>query len=158
MAEPFVRAIVKGGRELRTELTRMDARVEVATVAGLKAMQAAAKRNIRSKMRGRARWDHRGASDRTGDAVDLYLSPHHSTRTGGPGKLTGELYRGVGAVKRPKKRGSTWVGGVGVGGRVTNLYKRQVEGKFPFVAPGVKKTEAEAGPIWSKAWGKAIKR
>lgn len=158
MPSEGVRTVIHGVKEIRAALDKIDARAEVATVAGLKAMQNNAKRNIKSRMRGRARWDRRGDSQRTGVAVDLNLSPHHVNRAGGPGKLTGSLARGVGGIRRPKKRGPEWVGGVGVGGQVTNLYKRQVEGAFPYIAPGVKRTVEQAPEIWAKAWGKAINR
>ncbi len=146
---------VRGVAEVRTALHAMDVRVDVATVAALKAMQNAAKRNIKSRMRGKPRWNHRGTG-RTGPAITV-AGATHSPRSGGPGKLTGHLAAGVGGVRRPKPRGlGVWAGGVGIGGNAQNLYKRQTEAKFPAVKPGVEKAIAEGEPIWAKAWDKAI--
>lgn len=152
------RVVVRGARKVISELHLMDARVDAATVAALKKMQAEAKKNIRSQMRGRPRWDHRGASSRTGEAVDLNLSPHHQPRSGGPGRLTGMLSRHVGGKRHIDKRGAEWVGGVGAGGGVTNLYRARVEARYPYVEPGVKATERKAKEIWPLAWERALRR
>lgn len=146
---------IYGLRELEAGLDRMERDIDRGTVAALKATQNLAKRSIRSGMRGRPRWDHRGASSRTGDAVSLNLTPHHSARSGGPGRLTGTLYRGVGGVRKPRKTLQGFEGGVGVGGGVRNLYKKRTEGKFPYVKPGVDKVERQFPDIWMKAWNKA---
>ncbi len=147
---------IKGVAEFKAAMHQIDVRVDAATVAGLKAMQNAAKRNIKARMRGKPRWSHRGTG-RTGPAVDV--GGGNSPRTGGPGKLTGHLAKGVGGVKRPRSRGpGVYAGGVGSGGQAQNLYKRRVEQKYPYVAPGVGKTLAEAEGIWAAAWGKAIHR
>jgi hypothetical protein len=152
-----VGSVVKGGAEVRSALVAMDLRVDVATVAGIKALQNDAKKNVRSRMRGRPRWDRRGTSPRTGVAVNLGLSPHHVTKSGGPGKLTGTLARAVGGKRRIEKRGVEWVGGVGVGGiNVTNLYRKQVEARYPYLEPGVKKTEGKAQVLVEAAWAKAV--
>lgn len=154
-----VRVLVRGGSEVRKALTAMDLRVDAATVAALKAMQKEAKKNIRSRMRGRPRWDHRGASARTGESVDLNLSPHHVEKSGGPGRLTGMLSRHVGGLRRVKKRGPAWVGGVGVGGGVTTLYRGKVEERYPFFKPGVEKTEEKAAAdLWAAEYEKALRR
>lgn len=154
----MVRTVVRGGAKVKHELQRMDVRVDAATLAALKAMQREAKKNIRSRMRGRPRWDHRGASERTGEDVSLNLSPHHVTRSGGPGRLTGQLYRHVGGIRRPRRVGREFHGGVGVGGGVTNLYKHDVEERYPFIAPGVKATEKKAAELWPKFWDRAVHR
>jgi hypothetical protein len=81
-----ITAIVRGTKEVRTALTRMDREIDLATVRALKATQALAKKSIRSGMRGRPRWDHRGKSSRTGPTVSLDLTPHHvGPRAAGPG-------------------------------------------------------------------------
>lgn len=148
---------VEGWREVQHALDRMSREIDVGTVAALKASQNLAKKTIRSGMRGRPRWDHRGASPRTGEAVNLNLNPHHVAKGGGPGRLTGKLYRGVGGVRKPKKTAEGYQGGVGVGGGVRNLYKKRIEGKYPYVAPGIKKAEPKMPEIWEKAWGKATR-
>lgn len=154
MADVAIRVV--GLRELEAALDKMSHDVDKATIAALKATQSLAKKAIRSNIRGRPRWDHRGASSRTGDAVNLNLSPHHTSRGGGPGRLTGTLRRGVGGVRRPRRTLQGFQGGVGVGGGVRNLYKKRNEGKFPYFEPGVRKVEPEMSRVFLQTWGKAV--
>lgn len=165
MPDPIsgVKAIVRGITPNMAELDAMVARTQVATLAAMKASQNAAKAQVKSGMRGRPRWDKRGKIGRNGGvpAVNLNLSPHHVTKSGGPGSLTGTLRRSVGAVKRPKRKGLyTYSGGVGTYGpdSATNLYRFRIEGQYPYVRPGVKKAEAKMAVVWEKAWGKAINK
>lgn len=147
---------VRGTKEVRTALTRLDREIDLATVRALKATQALAKKSIRSGLRGRPRWDHRGKSSRTGPTVSLDLTPHHVSKGGGPGRLTGTLSRGVGGVRRPKPLpGGGFQGGVGVGGGVRNLYKKRLEGKYPYVQPGVRKAEPKMAAVWQTNWRRA---
>ena len=150
---------IEGVPELRAALDTMSKRIDVATVAALKASQNLAKKNIRSKMRGRPRWDQRGRSRVYSQSVNLNLSPHHVSKGGGPGKFTGHLSRAVGSVKRPKKVPGGYSGGVGVGGprSSTNLYRGRTEEKFPYFKPGVKSSEKSMEAIWTKAWDKSIR-
>jgi hypothetical protein len=149
---------VKGVREAEASLTRMNREIDLATLKALKATQALAKKSIRSGLRGRPRWDHRGASSRTGDAVKLDLTPHHVTKSGGPGRLTGELSKGVGGVRRPKPLpGGGFQGGVGVGKGVRNLYKKRLEAQYPYFRPGLRKAEPKMTAVWNAAWAKATR-
>lgn len=149
---------VRGVRETEAALVAMDRRIDVATLRSLKATQQLAKTAIRSGMRGRPRWDHRGKSGRTGPAVLLHLTPAHSTKGGGPGKLTGTLARGVGGVRKPKPLpGGGFQGGVGVGGGVRNLYKKRIEGQYPYVRPGIRKAEPKMAAVWTRGWERAIR-
>lgn len=149
---------VRGVREAQTALQAMDKRIDLATLKALKASQQLAKRTVRSGLRGRPRWDHRGASARTGAAVNLNLSPHHVSKSGGPGRLTGTLSRGVGGVRRPKPLpGGGFAGGVGVGGGVRNLYKKRLEAQYPYFRPGLRKAEPKITAIWNAAWAKATR-
>ncbi|MGW1892148.1 hypothetical protein ACWCP6_18090 [Streptomyces sp. NPDC002004] len=157
MAEGIT-VVVRGTKRVEADLTRMSKQVDVATLRALKATQALAKKSIRSGMRGRPRWDHRGASPRTGPAVSLNLSPHHTTKGGGPGRLTGKLVRGVGGVRKPKPLpGGGFQGGVGVGGGVRNLYKKKIEGEYPYVRPGIRKAEPKMAAVWQLHWGRAMR-
>ncbi|MFF1702610.1 hypothetical protein [Streptomyces sp. NPDC058252] len=157
MAEGIT-VVVRGTREVQAALVRMDREIDLATIRALKATQALAKKSIRSGMRGRPRWDHRGKSARTGPTVSLHLSPHRVTKSGGPGRLTGKLVRGVGGVRRPKPLpGGGFAGGVGVGGGVRNLYKKRQEAKYPYVRPGLRKAEPKMGAVWATAWGRATR-
>jgi hypothetical protein len=137
----------------------MSKRIDVATVSALKASQNLAKKNIRSKMRGRPRWDQRGKSRVYSTSVNLNLSPHHVSKSGGPGRFTGHLSRAVGSVKRPKKVPGGYSGGVGVGGprSSTNLYRGHTEAKFPYFKPGVESASKGMEAIWTKAWDKSIR-
>lgn len=151
-----ITVVVRGTKAVRRDLTRLDRQIDLATVRALKATQALAKKSIRSGMRGRPRWDHRGASARTGAAVNLNLTPHHISKGGGPGKLTGKLVRGVGGVRKPKPLpGGGFQGGVGVGGGVRNLYKKRLEGTYPYVRPGVRKAEPKMAAVWEAQWRRA---
>lgn len=147
----------EGLEELFAGLERMSRDIDTATVAALKATQSLAKASVKSGMRGAPRWDHRGASQRTGPGVSLHRNPRHLPRSGGPGKLTGTLQRGVGGVRRPRKTPEGFSGGVGVGGGVRNLYKRGTEGRFPYLEPGIRKAEPAMGAVWTKAWGRAVR-
>lgn len=148
---------VRGVRELEAGLARMTRDVDVATVKALKATQQLAKKSIRANIKGRPRWDHRGKSKRTGGTVNLHLTPHHVTKGGGPGRLTGTLSRGVGGVRRPRRTLQGWQGGVGVGGGVRNLYKKRTEGKFPYFKPGLDRAEPLMSAVWFEAWGRAVR-
>ena len=148
----------RGMNEVTAELNRIAREGDAATAAAVRATQNLLKRKIRANMRGAPRWDHRGASSRTGDAVDLHLDPHRTNRSGGPGRFTGTLYRGVGGVRRPKRVAGSVYGGVGVGGGVRNLYKGRTEQRFPYFGPGRRAAEPEAVQIWEDAWQRAIAR
>jgi len=150
---------IEGVPELRAALDRMGRQIDVATVSALKATQNLAKKNIRSKMRGRPRWDQRGRSRVYSSSVNLNLTPHHISKGGGPGKFTGHLSRAVGSVKKPKKVPGGFSGGVGVGGprSSTNLYRGKVEAKYAYFKPGVESASKGMEAIWMKAWDKAIR-
>jgi hypothetical protein len=148
---------ISGLPEFNAALTRIERQIDVATVAALKSTQNLAKKTIRAQMRGRPRWDHRGKSSRTGGSVSLHLNPPHVSKGGGPGKLTGTLTRGVGGVRKPKKTPEGFAGGVGVGGGVRNLYKKRIEGTYPYVKPGLAKATAGMPAIWEKAWDRSVR-
>lgn len=147
---------IEGVDRVVAALDRMSREIDVGTVAALKATQNLAKSSIRSRMRGKPRWNHRGKSARTGAAVKVDGSAHTS-RSGGPGRLTGTLSRGVGGVRKPKKTPEGYQGGVGVGGGVRNLYKKRIEGQYPYVKPGIAKAAPKFPPVWERAWGRATK-
>lgn len=153
-------AIIKGAKSTAADITLMQARVDVATAVALKKVQQTAKTSIRRGMRGQPRWDRRGKIGAKGVAVNLHRTPHHIPRAGGPGKLTGRLVGAVGGVRKPKKIPGGMKGGVGVGGKrsLTQLYRAEVEARYPYMAPGVKKAEPKFPAIWSAAWAKATNK
>lgn len=152
---------IKGGfrgiEEAKKELARIDKDGRIATVAAVRAVQNLAKSRVRSRLRGKPRWGHRGASSRTGAAVDLF--PGSSPRSGGPGRFTGMLASGVSGMKRPRSLAGTTKGAVWMGkGGVRNLYKWQQEEAFPYFAPAMKAMEPLVAPVWEKAWKRVIDR
>lgn len=155
-----ITVVVRGTREVRTALDAMDRRIDRATIAALKASQNLAKKTIKSGMRGRPRWDHRGRTGVGGAPVSLHLNPHHVRKGGGPGRLTGTLSRAVGGVRRPRRTPDGFSGGVGVGGResLAVIYRAEVEARYPYMRPGLDKARAGMPVIWQRAWGRAINR
>lgn len=152
-----VSEIIKGVKECAAALDEITARTDAATLAGMRAAHIVAKRQVKSGMRGRPRWNHRGPIKGL-PAVDLPQYPAHSARSGGPGKMTGSLSANVGYVKRPIKVGSTYEGGVGCGGRkapITNLYRFDIESKYPYMRPGVDKAKPKIRDAFEAAWAKA---
>ncbi|RCH68721.1 hypothetical protein DT019_08585 [Streptomyces sp. SDr-06] len=154
--EPMV-VRIKGMPEIEGALGSMLRRVDLASLRALKRTQTVAKSSIRSGMRGRPRWDRRGRRPYQSAGINLNLTPHVVHKSGGPGSLSGHLRASVGVVKRPKKVGDLFRGGVGTGGlkSYTNRYRKTIEGKFPYVAPGVKKAEPKMPAIWEKEWALA---
>jgi hypothetical protein len=139
------------------ELALMAKRVDLGTAAGVKKIQQVTKSSIKSGMRGRPRWDHRGASRRTGEAVNLRLNPPHVSKGGGPGKLSGSLAKSIRASKKPRPTEGGFSGVVmsGGAGGPQNLYKRQIESKYPYFVPGVNRAKPKMPAIWHAAWEKA---
>lgn len=163
MNNEYVETVTEGFAEIREALDAMDVRVDVATKAALKSLQSITKRSIKAKMRGRARWDHRGASQRTGPEVNLRLSPSHVNKGGGPGKFTGTLAASIVSSRKPRKEvgEGSWSGVVFSGSEgnlnVTKIYKGSTEAKYPYFVPGVKSMEPKFPAVWQKAWGIATK-
>ncbi|MFJ8437677.1 hypothetical protein [Kitasatospora griseola] len=149
---------VRGVREAQAAVVAMDKRIDLATLKALKAVQGVTKSAIKSGLRGRPRWDHRGKSSRTGSTVNLGLTPHHVTKSGGPGRLTGSLSKAIRSDKRPRPvPGGGWNGVVLAGskGGPQNLYKGQLEATYPYFKPGVNKAMPKIEGIWVAAWKKA---
>lgn len=148
----------RGFDEAQKELARIDKDGRAATRGAVRAVQNLAKSRVRSKLRGKPRWGHRGASSRTGAEVNLGFV--NNPRAGGPGRFTGMLASGVSGKKRPelvgdgKYRGAVWIGK----GGVRNLYKWRLEEDYPYFAPAVKGMEPQVARIWEKTWKKVIDR
>lgn len=154
-----VREIVRGVQEVSAGLNAIKLATDAAALKALLAAQRVAKTSVKSGMRGRPRWDHRGAIGESGGepAVSLRLSPHHVAKSGGPGSMTGHLRSAVGVVKRPKKVGNRYQGGLGCGGSasITNIYRKKTNGKYPFVKPGVDRAAPKMRAAFETAWAKA---
>lgn len=157
MADGFGGSL-SGAKWAQLELTAMQARTDVATVAALKKIQRMTKASIKAQMRGRPRYDHRGKSQRTGPHINLNLSPHHVSKGGGPGKLTGALAKSIKFSKKPRLEAPGTYSGVvlsGGAGGPQNLYKGEVELEYPYFAPGVNKAEPKMPAVWAAAWAKS---
>jgi hypothetical protein len=153
-----MKAAFKGLDECKVELKRIAREGDVATSAAVKASASVVSRAIKSRMRGKPRWNHRGASTRTGPEVNV-SGPAHNAHGGGPGKFTGTLASGVRTGRKPRKLADGYSGAVIMGSKDTkirNLYKGRTEQKFPFWAPGVAASEARVGAAWEKAWDKVL--
>ncbi len=156
-----MRAVVRGVKQAEASLMRMDRQIDLATLKALKACQGLTRKAIKSGLRGRPRWDHRGRSSRTGATVNLNLNPHRVSKAGGPGKLTGSLARSIRSDKRPRPLpGGGFNGAVFAGGKggPQNLYKGRLEGNFPYFKPGVDKATPGMAAIWTAAWGRATSK
>jgi hypothetical protein len=134
----------------------MQREVDRNTVFALKKVQQITKQSVRSNMRGRPRWDHRGKTkDREG--VSLGLNPHVVRKSGGPGRLTGDLYKSIRGSRNARRTLGTFSAVVMSGGKFgwQNMYKGEVENKYPFFRPGVAKAEGKMPAVWAAAWAKA---
>lgn len=160
MSDEPLKFAFKGIPEVKAELKRIATEGDRGTAAVVKASSALVKRNIKSRMRGKARWNHRGASKRTGAEVNIG-GPAHNARAGGPGVFTGTLASGVRSSRRARKTASGYSSAVIMGSKDTkirNLYKGRTEQKFPYWAPGVAASEAKIGATWEKTWERVINK
>lgn len=152
---------VHGAKELNAALRKVQRNVDVSTKYALKKVQGVAKTSIKSRMRGRPRWDHRGVSSRTGQGVNLMLKPKMVKKSGGPGKLTGDLARSIRGSRRARSTGRGIYSAVVMSGGqkgYQNNYKGTTEAKYPFFAPGIKNALPKMPAIWEAAWAKAASK
>ncbi|RJQ68077.1 hypothetical protein D5S17_32765 [Pseudonocardiaceae bacterium YIM PH 21723] len=152
---------VHGAEKLRADLTQMTRNADRATIAATKKVQNKVKAAVRKNLNGRPRWNHRGKSAIFAEQVNIPGAPRNSPRSGGPGKFTGDLRRGVGGRRRLVSLGGRVVGGVGVGGGgipQNNLKKADLEDKYPFFAPGYRSVQTELPAIYAAAWEAAVLR
>jgi hypothetical protein len=157
MADSPFGAVRVSVREAQAALAAMDKRVDLATAAATKKASGRVVTSIKAQMRGRPRWDRRGRSSRTGEEVNLNLNPHHVTKGGGPGKLTGSLSRSIRKSRKPRKTAEGYSVAVLAGGAggPQNLYKGKVEATQPYFKPGVNKAVPKLPAVWEAAWAKA---
>lgn len=115
---------------------------------------------LRAKLTSYApRWNHRGKSRVYPDMNITFKNlPKHSKSGGPPGQFTGALAGGVGGLRRIKKYGGAFEGGVGIGGNANNFKKNTLERKFPYFAPTVIEARPLMANVYNKAWDRAIKR
>jgi hypothetical protein len=158
MSDSPIRVAIKGLNEAKAELRQIAAEGDLATKAAVNASTALVARSIKSRMRGKPRWNHRGASKRTGAEVNI-TGPVNSPRAGGPGVFTGTLAKGVRKSRRPRKAPGGFSGAVIMGSKDTkirNIYKGVTEERFPFWRPGVAAATPKVDAVWTKAWKRVI--
>lgn len=152
-------AVVKGVREVGVALTEMDVAVNEATRLTVRRATRYTKGRIKGSMRGRPRWGHKGADPVTGQpAVHTGRVPDHINRTGGPGRLTGDLSRSIRNSRRPRPEGAgAWSAVVMAGGNdgYQNRYKATVEAKTPYFKPGVEKSSPKIRAMFEGSWAAA---
>jgi len=159
MAEMFGVSL-KGVEQFMAGTKEIQTRTEKATIAALKTNQNKLKTAVRANLRGAPRWTQKGANKITGAnfQVEGTKGQHHQPRGGGPGRMTGVLYKGVGGVRKPREYNGMFYGGVGVGANPNNVKKRVLEAKFPYFQPAVRKTEPIMAATFEKSWAKSIDR
>lgn len=155
-------ALIEGAKAAELELAAMDKRVDAATIASLKKVQSLTAARVRSRLRGRPRWSHRGHGSGTWAFVpgfDTGGGKSHISRSGGPGRFTGTLNGAVKSSRKPRLKGfGTYSAVVFVGSKnakIANIYKSKLEGKYPYFKPGVKSAEPKMPAVWNAAWAKA---
>lgn len=158
MAADFISAVWSGPSKFNSVTKDIENNVHKATVAGIKANQRVIVAAIRANLKGEPRWSQHGKNRVTGNNFQVQgtQGQHNSPRSGGPGRMTGDLYKGVGGVKKPRKESGTWYGGVGVGKMENNVKKGVWEAKFPYFKPAIEKALPKLAGRFDKDWDKAI--
>ena len=145
-----IEAIFSGVKEFNSATQEIEGRVDRATMNSLKTVQNKMKTAIRANLRGNPRWTQKGNNKITGAnfQVSGTTGQHNFPRSGGPGRMTGVLYKGVGSVKKPQEVNGYFSGGVGIGAPPNNVKKRMLEAKYPYFAPAIAKVEPEVSKIY----------
>lgn len=118
------------------------------------------KSRIKGGMRGSPRWGHKGPDKVTeAPAVKTGRTPDHIPRSGGPGRLTGDLWRSIRRSRKPRSDGpDSWSAVVMAGGDYgfQNRYKGQVEATNPYFKPGVDKAAPKVRGFFEASWAAAV--
>jgi len=153
-------AIFSGISDFKKGATEIQSKVDKASLAAIRANQNKIKTAVRANLRGEPRWTERSGTAHHADGGTFQVpgttGQKNSPREGGPGRMTGDLYRGVGATKKPRKESGTWVGGVGIGLKINNFKKGILEAKYPYFKPAVDKVMPLLRDTYVTAYNKAI--
>lgn len=155
-----IEAIFSGVKEFNSTTKEIEDRVDKATLASLKAVQNKMKTAVRKNLRGAPRWSQKGNNKVTAGNYQVpgTTGQRNSPRSGGPGRMTGTLYKGVGSVRKPKQLNGYFEGGVGIGAAPNNVKKGVLEEKFPYFKPAIDSVEPEVLKIYEAGWAKATDR
>lgn len=150
-------ATTQGLSELIARMRAAPEAVNLATRSATIAGSQIAVAEVRSNLRGSPRWGHRGRSRIYREGITV-SSAKGDGGSGPPGKLSGDLLRGVGYKRVPVTRGGIVVGGVGIGKTVNNLKKRYLEENFPFFHSSIEAVEHDIFAVYEHAWAEALRR
>jgi hypothetical protein len=150
---------VHGGNELVAALRDLERAGDRGAKAGIRAGGRELVKLTKQQIAGPPRWSRRGKGI-TGDAVDVHRTPVHVERSGGPGRLTGELRKNVHACK-VRRDPLGWNGKVSaMGGKhpagAQNVYAPLVEKAYPFLKPALERFEPIAPALFERAWAEQI--
>lgn len=152
---------VHGVEDAIAELTLIEKRVDIATGIAVKTAAQRAKTSVKSQMRGRPRWSHRGKW--AGREQFDVPGPTRKVRAGGgggPGKFSGQLQKSIRSSKKPRPvpgGSSAALFASSKFNKAINAYASKTESRFPYFAPGVKKFLPKVPAIFEAAWGKATR-
>lgn len=153
-------AVIKGVREIEAKLGEMQVASNEGTRVALRQATRYTKRRIKGGMRGRPRWGHKGPDKATGaPAVNTGRVPDHINRSGGPGRLTGDLSRSIRNSRRPRPEGIGRFSAVVMAGGedgYQNRYKATVEKTTPYFKPGVEKAKPKVREFFEGAWAASV--
>lgn len=158
MADGF-RAVIKGVGEIEAKLSEMQVASNEGTRVALNKATGYTRQRIRGGMRGTPRWGHKGPDKATGaPSVKTGRTPDHKPRSGGPGRLTGDLYSSIRKSRRARAEGpGEWSQVVMAGGRggFQNRYKARIESEYPYFKPGAEKAKPKVRAFFEGAWAAA---
>ena len=149
-----------GVKQFNMATKEMEVKVAKATTGALRANQNLIKTNVRRNLRNPPRWTQRGHSPKYGTpAFKVSDKQENNPRSGGPGRLTGDLYEGIRSKRTPRIDAKGQVSGwVGVRNRVNNPFKARLEQKYPYFAPAVETSAPLMRETYAKGWTKSMSK
>lgn len=144
-------------------LKGVEKRVYIATGRTTVKVARMARAVVKSRMRGRPRWAHRGAwNGRPAVNVDVPKRKRKLGHGNSPGQFSGDLARAVVASKKARRKVNGTASAVAfVSAKkqpAINAYKGQIERDFPYFKPGVDRTVPKIPALYEAAWAKATKK
>ena len=151
---------MKGVKQFDAATKEMEKKVAKATTSALRSNQNLIKTNVRRNLRNPPRWTQRGHSPKyRTPAFRASDKQENNPRSGGPGRLTGELYEGIRSKRIPRVDSKGEVKGwVAVRNRVNNPFKAKLEQKYPYFAPAVETSAPLMRATYEKGWAKSMSK